>query len=472
MNMLSKIYRSIGPLPDATQRALLELQLPIVLAIGMLLMGSNWLHSSSVSGWLLAELSMLAALGAMWRLRRHLPVWLAQAAMLLFVFSAMWSGASGGDAMVVIVAGVIALLVIGMSSGRAMACVATLLSAGSLTGALLLFPDVRLGTTLSLLMCAALTAVVSIVHLRLQAQSQHDASKHAGFLLNERERALADFRQRNDGFRRLLEREAEQKSLQLQRANRELREANSHLESFNYMVSHDIRASLRILDGLAKVLVEDLHDNRQPAAQQNLGRMQSSIAHMHSMVQELLAMSAVGKAAMQCRKVDLSAMARELVRDLKTAEPHRRVAVDIANEIYVCAQPELIREVLQNLLYNAWKFTARRSDALIKIGVNDEGGNRIYYVSDNGVGFDMSRAAEMFQPFKRLHAEQGFEGTGVGLAAVKRIIESHGGRVWALAEPGQGAKLCFTLGEHTVTRCEEVTRFGRTTSAATARHLC
>ena len=450
-----------GPLPASTQRAALDIQLPIALLGGILLMVVSALQATVVTRALVVILFASLALVGVWLLRARLPVAAVQAALMLFILVTMWSGVSiGGDASAVMAAGIMALFVIGLPGNRWVRWLAVLLGVGCFIGARAWLPQAHLNAALPLLLCASLMALAIVALLRWQVRSQYDVQRRTDLLLGERERLLLEFRQRNEVFRRMVAQDAEQKSVQLQRANDELREVNAHLESFNYMVSHDIRASLRILDGLAKVLVEDIDAGRPTAAQQNLSRLQASVGHMHGMVQELLNMSKSGKKILRRRKVDLSAIFRELVNDRQTAEPQRRVAVEIADNMQACAQPELIREALQNLLCNAWKFTAQRSDARIQFGVSDEHDARVYYVRDNGVGIDMQRATELFQPFKQLHIDQGYEGTGVGLASVKRIIESHGGKVWARGALGQGATFCFTLGEPTVNRCEEVAKAG------------
>jgi signal transduction histidine kinase len=460
MKQANEDFPSVSPSPLTTQRAVLELQLPIALVTGLVLIMAGVLNVVAPANALVAVLCGVAALISVWLLRARLPVWSAQVAMLLFVLVSMWSGIGiGGDALAIITAGVVALTVIGLPADRPVQVLTAVLVAGLLLGAQWWLATAHPGMAVPLLLCAVLMAVAAIASLRAQIGSQDAAQQQADLLLGERERLLVDFRQRNEAFRRLVEKDAEQKALQLQRTNRELREANTHLESFNYMVSHDIRASLRVLDGLAKVLMEDIHGNRPVVALQNLNRLQSSIGNMHGMVQELLTMSRSDKSALRRRKVDLGAIMRELVCDQQTAEPQRQVSVEVADNLQACAQPDLIREVLQNLLCNAWKFTAQRADARIHFGVSEDG-ERVFYVRDNGVGFEMQRAAEVFQPFKRLHADQGYEGTGVGLASVKRIIERHGGRVWAMAEPGRGTRLCFTLGVQSVNPCEDIASVG------------
>jgi len=425
------------------QRAVLELQLPVVLTTGALLLLAAALDLIAPTPALIAILVATVALLGAWLLRAQLPLWSMQLALLIAVATDMWSLSSGGNTSAIMATGVIALAMIAAPATRIAKVVALLLMVGAAITA-------NLGAAFILLLCAVLAACAVIAPLRTQLAERDAARRYAESLLAERERLLVDFRQRNEGFRRLLEKDAEQKSTQLQRTNRELREANDHLEAFNYMVSHDIRASLRVLDGLANVLLEDIHSHRPAVALQNLHRLHTSIGNMHGMVKELLNMSRPDR-RVQRHRVDLGAIIHELVQDLRTAEPHRKVSVQIADNLIAYGQPDLIREALQNLLFNAWKFTAQRPDAHIEFGVSDQGEpERVFYVRDNGVGIDMQRAAEMFQPFKRLHDEPHYEGTGVGLASVKRIIERHGGRVWAQAEPVQGTKLCFTLGLQSV----------------------
>jgi signal transduction histidine kinase len=459
MKQTTEYSSTIGAPPPA-QRAVLELQLPMALACGALVVLAAGFNLIAASRALLAVLFAVVVLSGVWRLRARLPVWSMQLALLMFVSTCMWAGFNaGGDTSAVMVAGIVALAMIALPAGRAVQLLATSLAVGALLATHWWLPSAPLGIALPLLICAIALATAVIAPLRTQIVERDSARRQADLMLGERERLLVDFRQRNDAFRRLVEKEAEQKASQLQRTNRELREANGHLESFNYMVSHDIRASLRILDGLANVLMEDIHDNRPAVALKTLERVQSSIGNMHGMVRELLNMARSERSVLQRRKVDLGAIIHELVQDRRTAEPHRRVSVQVADNLYAYGQPDLIREALHNLLSNAWKFTAQRAEAQIEFGVSG-GQEPVFYVRDNGVGIDMRRAAELFQPFKRLHDDQRYEGTGVGLASVKRIIERHGGRVWAQAEPVQGTMLCFTLGAQSMSCCEDAASVG------------
>ncbi|MGE0115791.1 MAG: ATP-binding protein [Steroidobacteraceae bacterium] len=298
-----------------------------------------------------------------------------------------------------------------------------------------------------LMFCAALMAMAIAGRLR---KEWHGSQRHCRLQaaeLQQLQARLVEYRSQEVDGRKFMEHNIAQKTAQLQAANRHLQETNLQMEAFNYMVSHDMRASLRIMDGFAKALVGDLGNNVSAVVRQDLDRIQSAIRHMHGMVVELLKLSRSGDMALSRQNVNLSALLHELVQDLRRVEPERTVEVEIADNVSVCAAPVLMREVLQNLLFNAWKFTARRKQARIQFGVIDEADGRVFYLSDNGEGFDMDRAAELFKPFSRLHDAHEFEGTGLGLMTVRRIIERHGGRVWAVGMPNQGAKLCFTLGE-------------------------
>ncbi|WP_318258234.1 ATP-binding protein [Geobacter anodireducens] len=166
---------------------------------------------------------------------------------------------------------------------------------------------------------------------------------------------------------------------------------------------------------------------------------------MGELIDALLNLSRMSRDALRCRPVDLAALAREILDELNTAEPERRVSVTLPDRLECCADPDLIRSALRNLLENAWKYTARNPDAAIEFGVTQDAGTPVYYVKDNGAGFDMRYAGKLFEPFQRLHGEGWFGGTGVGLATVDRIIRRHGGRIWAEAELEKGAIFYFTL---------------------------
>jgi len=225
----------------------------------------------------------------------------------------------------------------------------------------------------------------------------------------------------------------------------ELEAANAELEAFSYSVSHDLRAPLRAIDGFSHALMEDYEDRIPPAATDYLRRIVAATRKMSDLIDGLLDLSRVSRAEMRWQEVDLSAMARLVAEGLQRSEPQRRVQWDIADALAARGDPRLLRVVLDNLIGNAWKFTGGKEMARIQIGRRTNG-ERAYFVADDGVGFDMAYAGKLFGAFQRLHTEREFEGTGIGLATVRRVVNRHGGRIWAEAEPGRGAMFLFTLG--------------------------
>lgn len=233
---------------------------------------------------------------------------------------------------------------------------------------------------------------------------------------------------------------------EVERKNAELEVANSELESFSYTVSHDLRAPLRAIEGFARALEEDEGHLLQDDGKRHLGRIFNATKRMNELIEDLLALSRVTRAEIVRRDVDLSEVARTVIADLRTRNPDRNVDVRIEDGLQVEGDQSLLRAVLENLLGNAWKFTAKTADVTIEVGAMDVEAERRFFVRDNGAGFDPAQAAQLFRPFKRLHSPKDFEGTGIGLATVRRIIVRHGGRVWAEAAPGKGASFWFTLG--------------------------
>ncbi|HWW82454.1 MAG TPA: ATP-binding protein [Vicinamibacterales bacterium] len=230
-----------------------------------------------------------------------------------------------------------------------------------------------------------------------------------------------------------------------ERAEAALRLSNRELEAFSYSVAHDLRAPLRGINGLSKVLLEDLGDRLDDEAKDHLARIAAAAQRMGTLIDALLALSRVTRTELHRESVDLSRLAEAVVHQLRLNEPVR--AVDFVNEpgVMADADPPLLRAVLENLLGNAWKFTAKRDRAQIAFGSELMGGSRVYYVRDNGAGFDMAYADKLFAPFQRLHTTAEFVGTGVGLATVQRIVDRHGGRIWADGVVGEGATFRFTL---------------------------
>jgi signal transduction histidine kinase len=245
-----------------------------------------------------------------------------------------------------------------------------------------------------------------------------------------------------------------QRTRQLAERSTELDHAVRELDSFSYSVSHDLRAPLRVVDGFATIVLEDYGDRGKPLddlGRDHLRRIVAASQRMNSMIETLLSLSRMTSRELTRERVDLSQLARELADDLRAHDHARVVEFVIAPELRVDGDSTLLRLVLQNLLGNAWKFTAKNPQARIELGVRQEGGIPNYFVKDNGAGFDMRFAEKLFGLFQRFHSASEFAGTGVGLATVQKIIRRHGGRIWAEAmpapNPGHGATFYFTLWE-------------------------
>lgn len=226
----------------------------------------------------------------------------------------------------------------------------------------------------------------------------------------------------------------------------ELAAANKELQAFSYSVSHDLRAPLRAIDGFSKALVEDFGETLDPGARNYLARIRSSVSHMSGLIDALLALAQVTRTPLQPDHINLSVLVEQSVLRLREADPKRVVTVTIEPEMKTYADPGLIGIALDNLLGNAWKYTVRAPYPRIEVGTIDRNGETEYYVKDNGVGFDMRYAANLFAPFQRLHGRD-FEGLGIGLATVERIVQRHGGWIRAYAEVGVGATIYFMLGK-------------------------
>ena len=221
--------------------------------------------------------------------------------------------------------------------------------------------------------------------------------------------------------------------------------ATRELDAFAYSVSHDLRAPLRSLSGFSQALLEDSADVLDDTGKDYLRRIHRNVRNMGQMIDSLLSLSRATRAELSRGAVDLSALAREIAAELSAANPSQDVTVEIADNLRCTGDPQLLRLVLRNLLGNARKFSAKTPDARIDVGQVDIDGERVFFVRDNGAGFDMRYASKLFSAFQRLHSAADFEGTGVGLATVQRIVSRHGGRIYAKAEPGKGATFYFTL---------------------------
>lgn len=222
--------------------------------------------------------------------------------------------------------------------------------------------------------------------------------------------------------------------------------ANAELASFGYTVSHDLRAPLRAINGFCALLEKNHAPQIDAEGRRLLARVRAASAQMADLIDGLLTMVRHSARALELKYTDLSAMAAEVLEELRRTEPARRVRVSVAPGLRARADPVLLRSVLENVLGNAWKYTAGREQAEVEFGAEERDGERVYFVRDNGVGFDMAHAGRLFEPFQRLHAEQGFQGMGIGLASVKRIVSRHLGHVWAESALGEGTRVYFTLG--------------------------
>ena len=244
-----------------------------------------------------------------------------------------------------------------------------------------------------------------------------------------------------DQLRRLSE-ELEQR---VQERTQELRAANAELEAFSYSLSHDLRAPLRAIDGFSQVVLSRYADKLDADGRHALERVRAGSERMGVLIDEMLELSRLGRRPIEFGDVDLSALAAEIVEELRADEPERDVEVLIEPNVSAVGDKELLRVVLQNLLGNAFKFTSPKPHARVQFGRTEQTGHAAIFVRDNGVGFDMTDADKLFRPFERLHSESEFSGTGIGLATVHRIIARHGGRIWAEGVLGHGATFTFTL---------------------------
>jgi light-regulated signal transduction histidine kinase (bacteriophytochrome) len=226
----------------------------------------------------------------------------------------------------------------------------------------------------------------------------------------------------------------------------ELETANDELQAFSYSVSHDLRSPLRSIDGFSQALLEDYDSQLDDTGKDYLRRLRGGAQRMGHLIDDLLLLSRVTLQPINREDVDLAAMARELIGELHEQDPDRVAHVQIQEGLIALADRGLLWVALQNLIGNAWKFTANAVPAIIEVGARVTDGQTEFFVRDNGAGFDMAYADKLFTPFQRLHSAEEFRGTGIGLATVHRIVARHGGRVWADAAEGRGATFFFTVG--------------------------
>ncbi|WP_137939633.1 PAS domain S-box protein [Chitinivorax sp. B] len=235
-----------------------------------------------------------------------------------------------------------------------------------------------------------------------------------------------------------LEKRVVQRTAQLQASMREL-------ESFSYSVSHDLRAPLRSIAGFSSILLEDYTEHLDESGRDYLQRIVNSAARLSHLIDDMLNLSRISRQRLSAHEIDLAPIASQIIEDLRFNEPNRTISWICPTQLPAHADERLIRIVLENLLRNAWKFSAKHDSATIEVGVKEDQGKRIYFVKDDGAGFDMRHAARLFGAFQRLHDASEFEGTGIGLAIVQRVIHRHGGTVWAEGEVDKGATIFFTL---------------------------
>ncbi len=237
----------------------------------------------------------------------------------------------------------------------------------------------------------------------------------------------------------------EELELRVMERTAQLLTSNQELEAFSYSISHDLRSPLRSIAGFSRVLEEDYGDKLDDYGKDCLKRIRAASNRMGQLIDDLLNLSRISRGEIQKNKINLSVLAEDIFQNLQINEPDRQVECIIEPNMIVIADENLMRIVLENLIGNSWKFTRKKERAKIEIGMTLQDGKAVYFVRDNGTGFDMAYANKLFKTFQRLHSNQEYEGTGIGLATVRRIIHRHGGQVWAHGEIGQGATFYFTL---------------------------
>ncbi|NOY66779.1 MAG: PAS domain S-box protein [Gammaproteobacteria bacterium] len=228
----------------------------------------------------------------------------------------------------------------------------------------------------------------------------------------------------------------------------EMEALNHELEAFSYSVSHDLRAPLRSISGFSQALLEDYAEKLGDEGKDYLERVRNGAIKMSTLIDDLLDLSRVSRREINMQEVDLTAIAHDVIAEMQVQNPERIVAVSIEDNMQTRGDEHLLIIVMTNLIGNAWKYTSKRVNASIKIGQHMEDGVSVFYIKDNGAGFDMQHAKKLFGAFQRLHHVSEFEGTGIGLATVKRVINRHGGRVWAQAMPEKGAVFYFTIASY------------------------
>ena len=268
-----------------------------------------------------------------------------------------------------------------------------------------------------------------LVYVMLRRYEKRDSAARAALVESQHEvqRMNADLEQR------VLER------------TRQLEAANRELESFAYAVSHDLRAPLRSMSGFSQILRESAPPELDDKARHYLQRIHEASQRMSGLIEDLLGLSRIGRAELTSRPVSLSQIARDSASALQEKQRDRHIELSIAPDMNVDGDARLLRIAMDNLLGNAFKYTARAASPRIEVGVQPGESGPVYFVRDNGVGFDMAYAHKLFVPFQRLHPDAEFTGSGIGLVTVQRILARHGGRIWVEARPDEGATFYFTI---------------------------
>jgi signal transduction histidine kinase len=266
--------------------------------------------------------------------------------------------------------------------------------------------------------------------------------------INNLARSLHDYQLRLDITQGNLQKLNSELEERVKARTKELQVINNELEAFSYSVSHDLRAPLRSIDGFSQAILDDYGDRLDDMGKDYLRRVRASAQRMAALIDDLLKLSRITRVEFNKSLVNLSELARAKLAQLQEQNPRRVVHMTIGRDIYAEGDEQLLAILMDNLLANAWKYSSKATETMIEFNCRETSNERVYYVKDKGAGFDSKHATKIFEVFHRLHGDE-FEGTGIGLATVKRIIDRHHGRIWAESEPGKGATFFFTLGTPT-----------------------